>query len=195
MFQLLLITLYAILSVIWTGNNAQEHNYLETSSETGFGTFIVQLLTYWVAYSHLIPISLYVALEIVKLGQARLIDNDVQMYDKATGFAMCRNSDLIEEMGQVEFVFSDKTGTLTQNVMEYKKCSVAGKVYHSVESMQQSLAPDVLHAERQAMEEFQRCLSVCHSVVIDQPVLAAVFGGKLKLGAQAPKEEPKKLSY
>ena len=113
MFQLLLITLYAILSVIWTGNNASEHNYLETSSGTGFGTFIVQLLTYWVAYSHLIPISLYVALEIVKLGQARLIDSDVQMYDKDTGFAMCRNSDLIEEMGQVEFVFSDKTGTLT----------------------------------------------------------------------------------
>ena len=40
-------------------------------------------------------------------------------------FASCRNSDLIEELGQVEFVFSDKTGTLTQNKMEFKKCQVA----------------------------------------------------------------------
>jgi phospholipid-transporting ATPase len=40
--------------------------------------------------------------------------------------ALCRNSDLIEELGQVEFVFSDKTGTLTQNKMEFKKISVGG---------------------------------------------------------------------
>lgn len=57
------------------------------------------MLTFWVAYSHLIPISLYVALEIVKLAQSYLIKNDVRIYDKETGFSMCRNSDLIEEMG------------------------------------------------------------------------------------------------
>ena len=44
-------------------------------------------------------------------------------------FASCRNSDLIEEMGQVEFIFSDKTGTLTQNKMEFKRVSVGGKKY------------------------------------------------------------------
>ena len=50
-------------------------------------------------------------------------------------FALCRNSDLIEELGQVEFVFSDKTGTLTQNKMEFKKCQVGNEVYgHLTES-------------------------------------------------------------
>ena len=44
-------------------------------------------------------------------------------------FALCRNSDLIEELGQVEFVFSDKTGTLTQNKMEFKKCQVGTEVF------------------------------------------------------------------
>jgi len=43
------------------------------------------------------------------------------MYDRETGFSLCRNSDLIEEMGQVDFIFSDKTGTLTCNVMDFKK--------------------------------------------------------------------------
>jgi phospholipid-transporting ATPase len=58
------------------------------------------MLTFWVAYSHMIPISLYVILEVVKLGQAYLIQRDVTIYDKETGgFTHCRNSDLIEELG------------------------------------------------------------------------------------------------
>lgn len=78
----------------------------------------------------MIPISLYVIIEMLKLGQAKLINADVKMYFQEDGkMALCRNSDLIEEMGQVEFVFSDKTGTLTQNKMEFKKCSVGGKIY------------------------------------------------------------------
>jgi P-type E1-E2 ATPase len=52
------------------------------------------------------------------------------MYDKETEkFALCRNSDLIEELGQIDFIFSDKTGTLTQNKMIFKKCSVGGTVF------------------------------------------------------------------
>ena len=52
------------------------------------------------------------------------------MYDpESEKFALCRNSDLIEELGQIDFVFSDKTGTLTQNKMLFKKCSIANMVY------------------------------------------------------------------
>lgn len=58
------------------------------------------MLTFWVAYSHLIPISLYVIIEMLKLSQARIIGKDVGMYDKETEqFGLCRNSDLIEELG------------------------------------------------------------------------------------------------
>lgn len=95
-----------------------------------FKTFIIQFFTYWVAYSHMIPISLYVIIELLKLGQAKIINQDVKMYCREDkNFVRCKNSDLIEEMGQVEFVFSDKTGTLTQNKMEFKKISIQGVVY------------------------------------------------------------------
>lgn len=82
----------------------------------------------------MIPISLYVIIEMLKLGQAAIINKDVKMYyreegDASGNYALCRNSDLIEELGQVEFVFSDKTGTLTQNKMEFKKVSISGVIY------------------------------------------------------------------
>ena len=79
----------------------------------------------------MIPISLYVIIEILKLGQASYIGKDVQMYDEEETkcFAKCRNSDLIEELGQVEMIFSDKTGTLTQNKMIFKRCQINGTRY------------------------------------------------------------------
>jgi len=61
-----------------------------------------------------------------------MINNDVKMFfadEEDMNFALSRNSDLIEELGQVEFVFSDKTGTLTQNKMEFKKCQVGTESY------------------------------------------------------------------
>lgn len=78
----------------------------------------------------MIPISLYVVIEILKLGQASFINKDIEMFDKETfSYSMSRNSDLIEELGQVEMVFSDKTGTLTQNKMIFKKCQINGVKY------------------------------------------------------------------
>jgi P-type E1-E2 ATPase len=64
------------------------------------------------------------------------------MYDSETEkYALCRTSDLIEELGQVDFVFSDKTGTLTQNKMIFKKCSVNGVIYGEGEGEALSMLP------------------------------------------------------
>jgi magnesium-transporting ATPase (P-type) len=99
MFQLLIILFFASMSMIWQANNAEGHDYLGLGTNPGFDMFVVKMLTFWVAYSHMIPISLYVMLEVVKLGQAFLIRRDVSIYDEVSGFTQCRNSDLIEEMG------------------------------------------------------------------------------------------------
>lgn len=100
------------------------------SSRSDAMYYIIRVIIFFVAYSNIIPISLYVALEMVKIFQGILIFFDNDMYDEEIQKpASCRATDLIEELGQVEFIFSDKTGTLTQNVMILKKCYIDGELY------------------------------------------------------------------
>merc|ERR1711974_45036 len=75
------------------------------------------------------------------------------------GYAQARTSNLNEELGQIKYVFSDKTGTLTQNVMEYKKASIAGVICES----------DLMFAEgsedHKTHLDFMALLTVCHTVI------------------------------
>ncbi|KAL5176247.1 putative phospholipid-transporting ATPase 4 [Glycine soja] len=88
------------------------------------------LITALILYGYLIPISLYVSIEVVKVLQATFINQDIQMYDEETGTpADARTSNLNEELGQVDTILSDKTGTLTCNQMDFLKCSIAGTAY------------------------------------------------------------------
>jgi len=77
-----------------------------------------------------IPISLYVTLEFVKLFLATAIWGDREMWAAEEDMrTLPRTMGLCEELGQINYIFSDKTGTLTQNLMEFRKCSIAGVVY------------------------------------------------------------------
>ncbi|CAL5197273.1 unnamed protein product [Lathyrus oleraceus] len=87
-------------------------------------------LTALMLYGFFIPISLYVSIEIVKVLQSIYINQDIHMYYKeADKPAHARTSNLNEELGQVDTILSDKTGTLTCNSMEFIKCSIAGVAY------------------------------------------------------------------
>lgn len=69
-------------------------------------------------------------MEVVKFQQAQFINSDLDMYYAPTDTpALCRTSSLVEELGQIEYIFSDKTGTLTCNQMEFRLCSIAGAEY------------------------------------------------------------------
>ncbi|TKW25431.1 hypothetical protein SEVIR_3G119200v4 [Setaria viridis] len=91
---------------------------------------VLHFLTAMMLYGNFIPISLYISIEIVKLLQALFINQDIHMYHEETDTpAHARTSNLNEELGQVDTILTDKTGTLTCNSMEFIKCSIAGRAY------------------------------------------------------------------
>lgn len=90
-------------------------------------------ITFWscvILFQNLVPISLYISLEIVRLAQAFFIYSDTFMYYERIDYPCTPKSwNISDDLGQIEYVFSDKTGTLTQNVMEFKKCTINGVPY------------------------------------------------------------------
>ena len=85
-----------------------------------------------IVFQIMIPISLYITMELVRLGQSYFMIEDLDMYDASSGSRFqCRSLNINEDLGQIRYIFSDKTGTLTENKMEFRRASVDGKNYGS----------------------------------------------------------------
>ncbi|XP_012584277.1 PREDICTED: probable phospholipid-transporting ATPase IM isoform X2 [Condylura cristata] len=173
------------------------------------------VLTFWsyiIILNTVVPISLYVSMEVIRLGHSYFINWDQKMYysGKATP-AEVRTTTLNEELGQIEYVFSDKTGTLTQNIMTFKKCSINGKIYGEAQddlgqktNMTKKKEPVDFSFNPQAdrtfqffdqhliesvklgdpeVHEFLRLLALCHTVMSEED-----SAGQLTYKVQSPDE-------
>ena len=129
----------AVIDVeVYEYNITKKHWYIMINDETGqVHDTILSVLTFVVVYGNLVPLSLYVNLEITRMIQAYLLENDLYMFDRQKGRPMVRASNLMEELGQIDYIFADKTGTLTRNEMRLRACSVGG--------VQLGCIPDIAH--------------------------------------------------
>ncbi len=211
---LALVGILLVLSVICTIGDLVYRStrldtipYLELESLSDAGvvvqTIFKDLVTYWVLFSSLVPISLFVTVEIVKYWHGILINDDLDIYyDKTDTPANCRTSSLVEELGMVGYVFSDKTGTLTCNMMEFKQCTIAGIQYaeevpedrratvqdgveigiHDFKKLRENIKS---HESALAIHHFLALLATCHTVI---PERDEEKGGKIKYQAASPDE-------
>ncbi|XP_010452395.1 PREDICTED: phospholipid-transporting ATPase 1 [Camelina sativa] len=98
-----------------------------------FFTFFMAVIVYQI----MIPISLYISMELVRIGQAYFMTNDDQMYDESSDSSFqCRALNINEDLGQIKYLFSDKTGTLTDNKMEFQCACIEGVDYSAREPAQ-----------------------------------------------------------
>ncbi|SPO26420.1 related to DNF2 - Non-essential P-type ATPase [Ustilago trichophora] len=107
--------------------------YYEIGAELSTSNIVNALVIFGsclVVFQNIVPISLYISIEIVKTIQAFFIFQDIEMYYAPLDYpCVPKTWNISDDLGQIEYIFSDKTGTLTQNVMEFKKCSINGVSY------------------------------------------------------------------
>ncbi|KAL9933492.1 hypothetical protein V8E36_007668 [Tilletia maclaganii] len=123
----------AVIGGISMQSNANSKAFFERGIEISSSDIINALVIFGsclVVFQNIVPISLYISIEIVKTIQAFFIYSDIEMYYEPLDYpCVPKTWNISDDLGQIEYVFSDKTGTLTQNVMEFKKCSINGIPY------------------------------------------------------------------
>nr|XP_034956339.1 phospholipid-transporting ATPase ID-like isoform X8 [Zootoca vivipara] len=215
------VLLAAMCSVLAIGNSLWEYRmgsafqvYLPWPHDvhSAFYSAFLMFWSYVIILNTVVPISLYVSVEIIRLGNSFYIDWDRKMYYPVNDTpAQARTTTLNEELGQIKYIFSDKTGTLTQNIMVFNKCCINGKIYGDVYDLEgqrveisestpkvdfsynsladakfsfydQSLVEEV-KAGDVITHKFFRLLSLCHTVMPEEKKQ-----GELVYQAQSPDE-------
>uniref|UniRef100_A0A665UUC2 Phospholipid-transporting ATPase n=1 Tax=Echeneis naucrates TaxID=173247 RepID=A0A665UUC2_ECHNA len=135
LFEAILST---ILKYAWQAEDKWDEPFYNQKTEQERNSspilkFISDFLAFLVLYNFIIPISLYVTVEMQKFLGSFFIGWDLDLYhEESDEKAQVNTSDLNEELGQVEYVFTDKTGTLTENEMQFRECSINGTKYREV---------------------------------------------------------------
>uniref|UniRef100_A0A673AEI6 Phospholipid-transporting ATPase n=2 Tax=Sphaeramia orbicularis TaxID=375764 RepID=A0A673AEI6_9TELE len=196
----------------WIGRNFQVFLPWDASQDSAVFSGFLTFWSYIIILNTVVPISLYVSVEVLRLGHSYFINWDRRMYYSPMNTAAeARTTTLNEELGQVEFIFSDKTGTLTQNIMVFSKCSINGQPYgdvydefdQKVEITEKTACVDfsfnplcdrrfkfydgslveAIKLEDAAVHEFFRLLALCHTVMPEEK-----SEGHLVYQAQSPDE-------
>ncbi|CAG8556284.1 20135_t:CDS:2 [Cetraspora pellucida] len=125
-FVLLLAATCTYMSANWIRRGKDSNWYLRGNTRD----MVTVFFSFLIIFNTMIPISLYVTMEVVKLAQIYFINNDIRMYNEETDTpAESRTSTINEDLGQVKYVFTDKTGTLTENIMLFRQLSVCGQKF------------------------------------------------------------------
>ncbi|XP_072562935.1 phospholipid-transporting ATPase 11C-like isoform X1 [Paramormyrops kingsleyae] len=182
------------LKYVWQSRPGQDEPWYnpKTVKERESNLYLkmfTDFLSFMVLFNFIIPVSMYVTVEMQKFLGSFFITWDKDFFDtEIQEGALVNTSDLNEELGQVEYVFTDKTGTLTQNNMEFIECCIDGFQYKYRESQAEldgfSVTDGPIYkvqekAGREMEDLFLRALCLCHTVQVKESQLAEVDGDQI----------------
>uniref|UniRef100_A0A8C5SCD9 Phospholipid-transporting ATPase n=1 Tax=Laticauda laticaudata TaxID=8630 RepID=A0A8C5SCD9_LATLA len=173
-----------ILKYVWQLEQYHDEPWYNKKTESErkrnvFITAFTDFLSFMVLFNYIIPVSMYVTVEMQKFLGSYFLTWDEEMFDEETGEGpLVNTSDLNEELGQVEYVFTDKTGTLTENNMEFIECCIEGHIYipHVIcngQILHDSAGIDMIDSSpggngKEREELFFRALCLCHTVQVKE---------------------------
>merc|ERR1712096_509665 len=136
-FIFLLMTMLILLSlcysIIYKNEESESFTFYHQGETEQEKSTNLKLLTFLILYNNLVPVSLYITMDLVRAVQAVCMERDVNftcsLKDGSKVSAIVRTSNLNDDLGQVDYVFSDKTGTLTENEMIFRVCSAGNEIF------------------------------------------------------------------
>ena len=154
------------------------HYYLALKEPTDLipliWSYFANFVTFLLLLNNLVPISLSVTLEVVRALLAHLINNDLEIYDSELEISSkAQSSNVLDELGRIEYIMTDKTGTLTCNQMNLKNLFIYGQVYENcldpkgflMKLLRNNSSPS---NARLFIDRFIEMMTLCHTVMIDK---------------------------
>ncbi|WCJ19152.1 Phospholipid-transporting ATPase 1 [Euphorbia peplus] len=186
LFLIALCTVVSVCAAVWLRRHKDELNTMpfyrkkdyngeeEDFKYYGWGleiffTFLMSVIVFQI----MIPISLYISMELVRVGQAYFMIRDELIYDETSSSRFqCRALNINEDLGQIKYVFSDKTGTLTENKMEFQCASIWGVDYSGGKARSEDeLAADYVQVDGKILRPKMK-------VKVDSQLLQLLRSGK-----------------
>lgn len=194
-FQILLVVVLGYLGLQWKEDYGRALSYLRYPSKDDeeFYVFLIIPARFLLLNSTIIPISMKVTLDLCKLFYAKFINWDMQLHEPGEEPAKANNTSINEDLGQIEYVLTDKTGTLTQNVMVFKLASIQGKVYSlGAQKSQEQLVSRAftVHSMKKALDEGnEEVFNFLLNIVLNNGIIPDHKDGKIVYKGPSPDEE------
>ncbi|KAG8641360.1 hypothetical protein MANES_13G143600v8 [Manihot esculenta] len=177
-FQLVVVIVLGIAGNVWKDTEARKKWYVLYPNEGPWYELLVIPLRFELLCSIMIPISIKVSLDLVKSLYAKFIDWDAEMIDHETGCSShATNTAISEDLGQVEYILTDKTGTLTENKMVFRRCCINGIFYgnESGNALKDARLINAVASGSPDVIRFLTVMAICNTVIPVQSKIGAIL--------------------